>query len=73
MSLLSIFDLKFYSDKTMNKTSLFLIEALNRMKNKRQFHQEEYEDVICPFQLMLILNEVANDFDNKRGNENAVR
>lgn len=72
-NLISIWDLKIHSDKTLNKKSLFLTEALNRIKNRRQVHFENYEDVICPFKLILTLNEVANDFDNKRGNKNGVK
>lgn len=70
--LMSIWDLEISKDRKFSKKSLFLVEALNRMKNRRKFHEEDYEDVICPFELILMLDEVARDFDNKRGNKNAV-
>jgi len=73
MSLISIYDLKIHGDKTLNKKSLFVVEALKRMRRRRQFHEEEFEDVICPFELILMLDEVANDFNDMRGNENAVK
>ena len=70
MSLIPISEFEIIPNKKLNTKSLFVVEAVNRMKNKNQFHEEEYENVICPFQLMLTAHEVANDFDNKRGNVN---
>ena len=56
-----------------NKKSLFLYEALNRINNKRQFKEIENEDVIDPFELILMLNDVLNDLNNKKGNNNAIK
>lgn len=70
-NLISIWDAKIHGDKTLSNKSLFLSEALKRIRNRRLVYEENYEDVVCPFQLILTLNEVANDFDNKRNdNEN---
>lgn len=71
-NLISIWDLEIVENKTLNKNSLFLSEALKRMKNRGQFHEEHFEDVVCPFELVLTLNEVANDFNNKRKNNEKI-
>lgn len=71
-NLISIWDTKIHGDKTLSKNSLFLTEALRRTKNRGHFHEEMFEDVICPFELMLTLSEVANDFDNKRRNNEEI-
>ena len=70
--LISIWDFEILPNQKLNRKSLYLTEALNRMRNRNQFHQEDFEDIICPFELILVLDEVANDFENKRGNKNAV-
>ena len=72
-NLIPIYDFKIVKDKKLYKKSLYLTEALNRMFNQNKFHQEDYENVICPFELILMLDEVANDFDNKRGNKNGIK
>lgn len=72
-NLISIWDLKIHSDKTLSKKSLFLIEALNKMNRNNQFHEESFEKVICPFELILTLIEIVHDYDARRGNENAIK
>ena len=71
--LISIWDFEILPNKKLKKESLYLTEALNRMMNRNQFHEESYEDVIDPFELMLVLEEVSDDFNNKKGNDNATR
>ena len=72
-NIISIKDFKISENKTFSNKSLFLYEALRRMKRKREFHEEEYEDVFCPFELMLYLNDVSKDFNNYRDNKNATK
>jgi len=71
--LINIKDFEITKDKKLNLKSLYLVEALTRMKNKNKFHLENYEEVICPFELMLELFEVSQDFNEYRGNNNAIK
>ena len=68
-----IWDFEITPNKKFSKKSLYLQEALKRMKNRNQFTIREYENMIDPFELMLVLEEVSQDFNNKKGNDNAVR
>ena len=68
--LISIFDVEITQGKKINRKSPIVLEAMKRMKNKNQFHEEEYEDVLDMTQFLLTCHEVANDVDNKRENIN---
>jgi len=72
-NLISIWDFEITPNKKFTKKSLYLQEALKRIKNRNQFKIQEHEDIIDPFELMLTLEEVSQDFNNKKGNDNAVR
>lgn len=71
--LMKLSEFELVDNKKINTKTLYLTEALTRMRNRNQFHQEDYEDVICPFELMLTLYEVANDFNEYRGNKNGTK
>jgi len=71
--IISIWDFEITPGNKLNKESLYLREALKRIKGKNQFKIEEFETVIDPWQLLLTLCEVANDVNKKRDNINARR
>lgn len=73
MSLISVWDLEFVKGNKVNKKSPLVLEAIRRLKAKRHFKQEDYEDVISLPELILTIHDLANEIDNKRGNDNATK
>jgi len=70
MGLIAIKDFEIVKGKKLNKESKNLQEALKIMKVINKFHEEEFEDVIDPLELLLTLHKLANIADAKRGNTN---
>jgi hypothetical protein len=73
MSLISVWDLEFAKGKKISKKSPIVIEAIRRLKAKRHFTQEEYEDVISLPELILTMHDLVNEIDKTRGNKNASK
>jgi hypothetical protein len=72
-NIVSIWDFEFVKGKKINKKSPLVIEAIRRLKKERKFTTEEYEDVIELPELILKMHDLANEIDNKRGNNNASK
>lgn len=73
MSVMSIWDLEFTKGKKVSKKSPLVLEAIRRLKKERKFKEEDYEDVIELPELILKMYDLANEIDNKRGNNNATK
>lgn len=51
--------------------SSIIKEATRRMFQQNKVKEIDYEDVIDPFELMLVLNDIVNETNLKKGNKNA--
>lgn len=59
-------------DEKIKTNSTIMKTAIGVMRKREQITEEEHEEVIDPFELMLVLNEISNEKE-KRGKWNAKR
>ena len=72
-TLISIWDFEFLPNKKFSKEGGYIVEAIQRLKYLRQFHEENYEDVIELPDLLLCCHRIAIEQEKWRKNTNAVK
>lgn len=66
MSLIPISEVEFVKGKKINKKSIWNIDAEKRLRRKRRFYQEEYEDVFDLCEFILTLHDADVELNKKR-------
>jgi uncharacterized protein (DUF2225 family) len=71
-SLISVTDFEITKGKKFSNKSPIVTKAIRLMKQKRQFKIENNEEVIDPFQLMLVCYDILRQ-QERRGRKNNVK
>lgn len=73
MSVINIKDFEITKGNKITKKSPIVLEALRRLRKERKFTEENFEEVIDPFEFFLMCYEVSEEKNKKKNNTNACK